>query len=192
MKSSFLACVGLCASSLLAAPEIDPNAPLVAEDLGISKWVPKPDPGKSEGLIVTLKITDVRTKNADLHTSIAVLDLKAAPQCYLLTYRPSVLGGDNHQCRVQLGKWLNPSNSRTLELKGNTNQTEGTYTPNPKTLVRYLNGGGYDVAYMVEEIPRDELMTLTGEVPTLPSGMKAGTVTLKEPRKVMPNIEVMK
>jgi len=196
MKPSSFACFCLCAGSLVApihaAPEIDPKAPLLAEDLGIAKWIPKPDGEKTECLIVTVKITDVQTDKVELHTSMGVLDLKSAPECYLLTYRPSFLGGNNHQCKVQFGKWAGPSTTRTIDLKGRVDQTEGTYTPNSKTLVRYLNGGGYEVNYMVEEISRDELMALTGEVPTLPSGLKVGTVTLKEPRKVTPNIDVMK
>jgi len=188
MKAAIFACTCLCAASLIApihaAPGIDPNAPITAEDLGIKKWVPMPANEKTECLIVTLRITTTEG-TTELHTSQAVFDLKQVQKCSLITYRPSLFPGNNHECTVCFGKRRSPETSRVLKLHGYVEQTEGTYTPDAKTIVRYLDGGGYRVDYMVEELSREELTKIAGEQPTLRNGEKAGIAPLKDPRTIL-------
>ncbi|MEK7951548.1 hypothetical protein [Luteolibacter soli] len=196
MKPSLLACLCLSAGSLIApthaAPEIDSDAPVTAEDLGITKWVPKLPEDKTKRLIVTVKITQTKLDKVELHTSRAVFDLDAASKCFLLTYRSSLFGGNSNHCTVRFGKWRNPSSSRGLDLTENVDQHEETYTPNATTIVRHIDGGNYRIDYMVEEVSREELKAIAGDAPEGQNGEKLGTDDLKEPRPVPPDPEPRK
>lgn len=190
MKASLLAYCCLCVGGLVApaqaAPEIDTNAPVTAEDLGITKWVPKITEDKTEALIVTLRIT--KSGAEEFHTSTGVFDLKRAKDCCLLIYQPSFLqGGDDRIRLVRVGSYDSPFNKRKLQLSGNLTPSEGTYMPTAKTAVHYLDCGRYRIEYMIEEFSQQELIAIAGTPPTLPNGEKAGKVPLEKARAIVPD-----
>ncbi|WP_035613745.1 hypothetical protein [Haloferula sp. BvORR071] len=187
MKITSLALRCLCAAGFLAplqaAPDVDTNAPLLAEDLGISKWVPKPVERKTECLMVTVQVSQAGKEV--FHSSRGVFDLKYAADCALITYLPSLLG-DSGLLKVSFGRPINaPGRGTAVSPHGLMAASEGTYMPDPRTFVRYMDYGDCRVDYMVEEATLEELKKLA-EHPELPNGERPGISQLKEPRAIPP------
>lgn len=175
--------LALALAPLEAAPDVDTNAPLLAEDLGISKWVPKPVEKKTECLIVTVRVSQAGEER--FHSSQGVFDLKYAGDCSLITYLPSLLG-ESGVLKVSFGRpGLGPGRGAVVNPHGRMAVSEGTYTPDAKTFVRYMEYGDCRVDYMVEEASLEELKKLAQYL-ELPNGERPGISPLKESRAIPP------
>jgi hypothetical protein len=177
-------CIGGLIAPLQAAPDVDSNAPLLPEDLGISKWVPKPIEKNTECLIVTVRVS--KAGKEEFHFSRGVFDLKYAADCYLITYRNSPLAAPG-LFKISFGKpGFGPGGGISVAPSGRMEVSEGTYMPDSKTFVRYLEYGDCRVDYMVEETSLEALKELAQHA-ELPNGERPGIAPLKEPRVIAPD-----
>lgn len=177
-------CVGGSVATLQAAPDVDADAPILPEDLGISKWVPKPIGKDTECLLVTVRLS--KAGKEEVHLSKGVFDLKYAADCFLIIYRPSLLG-DSRVLKISFGKpGVGPGGGRSVNPTGRMEVSQGTYMPDSRTFVRYMEFGDCRVDYMVEEASLQELKELA-QYTELPNGERPGVSPLKEARAIAPD-----